>query len=75
MKSFKITTAAGTIYKVTPMKDQPSAYEISLGDESTLFFLGSTGTWSTGDFAPPFADFNVPEIGKLIEFELKAQNA
>lgn len=72
MKTFTITTATGTQYNVSPMKDQPSAYEISLGEDSTLFFLGSTGTWSTGDFAPPFADLDITEIGKLIEFELKA---
>jgi len=72
MKSFTITTAAGTVYKVSPMKDQPNAYEISLGEDTALFFMGSTGTWSTGDFAPPFADFDVMEIGKLVEFELKS---
>ena len=72
MKSFTIVTAAGTVYQVSPMADQPNAYEVSLAEDSTLFFLGSTGTWSTGDFAPPFSDFNVAEIGKLIEFELKS---
>jgi hypothetical protein len=33
--------------------------------------MGSKGQWSTGDFAPRFLDFDISEIGKLIEFELK----
>jgi len=71
MKSFKITTAANTTYDVKELKETPNGYEISKDDESCLFFMGSKGKWSTGDFAPPFADFNILEIGKLIEFELK----
>lgn len=70
MKAFKITTAGHNTYTVRPMKDKANAFEISKDKESCLFFRGSTGDWSTGDFAPPFADFNILEIGKLIEFEL-----
>ena len=71
MNPFDITTAANTTYTVKPLKDKKDAFEVRKGKESCLFFLGSTGTWSTGDFAPPFADFDINEIGKLIEFELK----
>lgn len=71
MSPFEITTAAKTTYTVTPMKDKKDAFEIRKGKESCLFFLGSSGIWSTGDFAPPFLDFDINEIGKLIEFELK----
>jgi hypothetical protein len=71
MKTFEITTTGQTTYKVTALKHQVNAYEVSKDTESCLFFMGSKGEWSTGDFAPPFADFEIPEIGKLIEFELK----
>jgi hypothetical protein len=71
MEAFKITTAAQTTYTVTPLKDTANAFEVSKGKKHCLFFMGSKGDWSTGDFAPPFADFNILEIGKLIEFELK----
>jgi hypothetical protein len=71
MKAFEITTAANTAYTVTPLKNQVNAYEVSKDKEICLFFMGSKGGWSTGDFAPPFVDFDIAEIGKLIEFELK----
>ncbi|MDB5019949.1 MAG: hypothetical protein JWQ28_1076 [Pedobacter sp.] len=71
MKAFKITTAAQTTYTVSPLKEKPNAFEVSKDKESCLFFIGSKGDWSTGDFAPPFSDFDILEIGKLIEFELK----
>jgi hypothetical protein len=71
MKPFKITTALNTTYTVTEMKGTPKGYEIKKDAESCLFFMGSKGQWSTGDFAPPFPDFDINEIGKLIEFELK----
>jgi len=73
MSPFTITTAANTTYTVSPMKDKQDAFDIRKDGESCLFFLGSSGTWSTGDFAPPFLDFDINEIGKLIEFELKQQ--
>ena len=72
MKSFKITTAKGTTYDVSEMKGTPNAYEIYKDCENCPFFMGSKGQWSTGDFAPPFPDFNIDEIGKLVEFELKS---
>jgi hypothetical protein len=71
MKSFAITTAKGTTYDVSEMKGMPNGYEIYKDGDNCPFFMGSKGQWSTGDFAPPFADFNIDEIGKLIEFELK----
>jgi hypothetical protein len=74
MKPFKITTAANTIYTVSEMKGTPNGYEISKDSETCLFFMGSKGQWSTGDFAPPFVDFDTNEIGKLIEFKLKAKH-
>jgi hypothetical protein len=73
MKTFKITTAANTTYTVSPMTDKPDAYEIHKDEEHCLFFMGSKGQWSTGDFAPPFIDFDIAEIGKLIEFQLKSE--
>lgn len=73
MKEFEITTAANTTYTVLPMKDKPDAFEIRKGQENCLFFMGSKGQWSTGDFAPPFIDFDIIEIGKLIEFHLKSE--
>jgi hypothetical protein len=74
MKPFTITTAKGTTYQVSEMKGTPNAYEVHKDAENCPFFMGSKGQWSTGDFAPPFADFNIDEIGKLIEFELKLRN-
>lgn len=74
MKPFQITTALGTTYTVTEMKGPPLGYEISKGSETCIFFMGSKGQWSTGDFAPPFPDFDINEIGKLIEFELKSKS-
>jgi hypothetical protein len=71
MNAFEITTAAHTTYTVSPLKDMANAFEVSKNKEHCLFFMGSKGDWSTGDFAPPFADFNITEIGKLIEFELR----
>lgn len=71
MRTFKITTSGLITYTVRPMKDKANAFEVSKDKENCLFFMGSTGDWSTGDFAPPFPDFNISEIGKLIEFELK----
>jgi hypothetical protein len=73
MKNFEITTAANTTYTVLPLKDKPNAFEIRKDDEHCLFFMGSKGQWSTGDFAPPFVDFDITEIGKLIEFHLKSE--
>jgi hypothetical protein len=74
MKSFTITTAKGTTYDVLEMKGTPNAYEIYKDGENCPFFMGSKGQWSTADFAPPFPDFNIDEIGKLIEFELKLKS-
>lgn len=71
MKVFKITTAKGTTYDVAEMKGTPNGFEIYKDGQNCPFFLGSKGKWSTGDFAPPFSDFSIMEIGKLIEFELK----
>ena len=71
MKPFQITTAKGTTYNVSAMKETPNGFEISKDNENCPFFMGSKGKWSTGDFAPPFADFDISEIAKLIEFELK----
>jgi hypothetical protein len=71
MKPFQITTAKGTTYDVSEMKGTPKAFEIYKDNENCPFFMGSKGQWSTGDFAPPFPDFQTEEIGKLIEFELK----
>lgn len=71
MKPFQITTARGTTYEVSEMKGTPNGYEIYKDSENCPFFMGSKGHWSTADFAPPFADFEIDEIGKLIEFELK----
>lgn len=71
MKPFQITTAKGTTYDVSEMKGTPNGYEISKDGENCPFFMGSKGQWSTGDFAPRFLDFDISEMGKLIEFELK----
>jgi hypothetical protein len=74
MEKFEITTAANTTYSVVPLKDKPNAFEVRKGEEHCLFFMGSKGQWSTGDFAPPFVDFDIAEIGKLIEFQLKSSH-
>lgn len=74
MKPFTITTAQGTNYEIADMKGTPNAFEIYKDGENCPFFMGSKGQWSTGDFAPPFTDFNIDEIGKLIEFELKLKS-
>jgi hypothetical protein len=67
MTTFEISTAAHTTYSVKPLTEPADAFEISKGQESCLFFKGSTGQWSTGDFAAPFVDFDLNEIGNLIE--------